>query len=186
MSPQCLPLMFGLNLTNRSRASGFEDFQAGHRGGHLGYQNRTILAILNLCIAPMPLTTYPLNPTYGLGGDVVWRFSRRPIWWLSWILEQIDFSNSISPCIPNASHQVGAQSDCSGADVVSRFSRWPPWRPAWIAEQNDFSNSESLCHCSASHLVSVQSDLLFGRRCRLKNFKMVTMAAILDIGTEQF
>ena len=62
--------MFGLNLTNRSRASGFEDFQAGHRGGHLGYQNRTILAILNLCIAPMPPTTYRLNPTYGLGGDV--------------------------------------------------------------------------------------------------------------------
>ena len=43
------------------------------------------------------------------------------------------------------------------------------------------SNSESLCHCDASHQVLNQSDLWFGRRCRLKNNKMV---AILDIGTE--
>ena len=41
------------------------------------------------------------------------------------------------------------------------------------------SNSE--CHPDASHQVSAQPDLLFGRRCGLKNFKMV---AILDIETE--
>ena len=52
-------------------------------------------------------------------------------------------------------------------------------RPSWTSEWNDFRNSESLCHCVASHQVSAQS----GRRCRLKNFKM---AAILNIGTEQF
>ena len=46
-----------------------------------------------------------------------------------------------------------------------------------------FSNFESSCHPDAFHQVSVQSDLLFGRRCGLKNFKMV---AILDIGTEWF
>ena len=46
-----------------------------------------------------------------------------------------------------------------------------------------FSNSESLFHPDASHQVSAQPDLLFGRRCDLKNFKM---AAILDIGTEEF
>ena len=45
-------------------------------------------------------------------------------------------------------------------------------RPSWISEWNDFSNFESLCHCDASHQVSAQSDLGFGRRCRLKNFKM--------------
>ena len=39
-------------------------------------------------------------------------------------------------------------------------------------ERNDFSNSESLCHCDASHQVLAQSDLRFGRRYRLKNFKM--------------
>ena len=48
-----------------------------------------------------------------------------------------------------------------------------------------FSNSESPCHPDASHQVSAQSDLLFGR-CGLKNFKMAAIAAIFDIGTEQF
>ena len=48
------------------------------------------------------------------------------------------------------------------------------------------SNSESTCHPYVSHQVSAHSDLLFGRRCGLKNFKMAAMAAILDIGTEQF
>ena len=47
---------------------------------------------------------------------------------------------------------------------------------------HDFSNSESLCHSDAFHQVLAQSNLRFGRRCRLKNFKM---AAILDIGMEQ-
>ena len=41
----------------------------------------------------------------------------------------------------------------------------------------------NLCYCDVSHQVSAQLDLGFGRRCRLKNFKM---AAILDIGTERF
>ena len=45
-----------------------------------------------------------------------------------------------------------------------------------------FSNSESPCHPDASRQVSAQSDLMCGRRCSLKNFKMV---AILDIGTER-
>ena len=49
----------------------FEDFQDGHRGGYLGYWNGTNLAILNLYVAPMPPIKFHLNPTYGLGGDVV-------------------------------------------------------------------------------------------------------------------
>ena len=61
-----------------------------------------------------------------------------------------------------------------GGYVVWRLSRWPPSR---ISERNDFSCSEILWHCDASHPVSAQSDLRFGRRCRLKNFK---------IGTELF
>ena len=52
-------------------------------------------------------------------------------------------------------------------------------------EWNDFSNSESLCHCDASNQVLAQSNLRFGRRCHLKNFKMATMATILDIGTKR-
>ena len=49
----------------------FEEFQDGHRGGHLGYQNGMILAILNLCVTVMPPIKFWLNLTYGLGGDVV-------------------------------------------------------------------------------------------------------------------
>ena len=71
-------------------------------------------------------------------------------------------------------------------DVVWRISRWPPWRPSWILEWNNLSNSESHCRSDASHKVSAQSDLWLWRRYHLKNFKMAAVAAILDIGTEQF
>ena len=57
------------------------------------------------------------------------------------------------------------------------FQDGRPWRPSWISEQKDFSNFESLCHCDASHQVSAQLGLGFGRRFRLKNFKM---AAVCD------
>ena len=61
-----------------------------------------------------------------------------------------------------------------------------PRRLSWLSERNDFSNPESLCHCEASHQVMAQSNLRIDRRYRLTNFKMATMAAILDIGTERF
>ena len=48
----------------------FEEFQNGRRGDHLGYQNGTILTILNLHVATMPPTKFQLNPCYGSGGDV--------------------------------------------------------------------------------------------------------------------
>ena len=35
----------------------FEEFQDGRNGGHLGYRNGTVLAILNLCVTMMP----PIN-----------------------------------------------------------------------------------------------------------------------------
>ena len=69
----------------------------------------------------------------------------------------------------------------SGADVVSIFSSWPPYRPSWTSERNNLSYSESLCCSDASHQVSTQSDFRFGRRCRLKSFKMADVAASLDI-----
>ena len=49
----------------------FDEFQDGCRIGHLGYRNGEILAILNLCVTLMPPIKFCLNPTYGLGGDVV-------------------------------------------------------------------------------------------------------------------
>ena len=39
--------------------------------GHLGYQNGTILAILNLCLTVMPPIQFWLNKTYCLGGEMV-------------------------------------------------------------------------------------------------------------------
>ena len=109
--------------------------------------------------------------------DVVWRVSRLPPWPPSWILE-LNVSAILNLCHCHASHQVLAQSDLQSGRCYLKNS--------WISEQKDFSNSESLCPCDVSHQVSAQSDLRYGRRCRLKNFKMATMAAILDIGTEQF
>ena len=47
----------------------FEDFQDGHLGGHLRYRTRTILAILNVFVTPMPPFKFGLNPNYGLEGD---------------------------------------------------------------------------------------------------------------------
>ena len=49
----------------------FEIFQDGRHGGHLGYWNGTILAILNIYVTVMSPIKFRLNPTYGLGGDVV-------------------------------------------------------------------------------------------------------------------
>ena len=49
----------------------FEKFQYGRYGGHLGYWNGMILAILNLCLTAMPPIKFQLNRTYGLGGDVI-------------------------------------------------------------------------------------------------------------------
>ena len=71
---------------------------------HLGYRNGTMLAVLNFHIAPMPPTKFQLKLTYGFAGDVVWRISRWPLWWPSWISERNDFSNSESPCRLNVSH----------------------------------------------------------------------------------
>ena len=48
------------------------NFQFGRRCRcHLGYRNGTILAILILCVTVKLPIKFWLNPTYGLGGDVV-------------------------------------------------------------------------------------------------------------------
>ena len=51
-----------------------------------------------------PSIKFWLNPTYGLGVDIIWRISEWPPWRPSWISEWNDFSNSESPCCHNASH----------------------------------------------------------------------------------
>ena len=46
----------------------FEEFQDG---GHLGYWNRTVLAILNSHNIPMPPIKFKLNQTYRSGTDMI-------------------------------------------------------------------------------------------------------------------
>ena len=80
LSMWCFPSSFSSIQLKAWEEMSFEEFQDGHYGSHLGYQNGTILAILKLCNTPMPPIRFRLNLTYGLGGDVVWRISR---WWPS-------------------------------------------------------------------------------------------------------
>ena len=59
------PIKFGSVRLTVWEDMSFEEFQDGHRGGHLEYLNGPILAILNLCVTVVPLIKFWLNPTYG-------------------------------------------------------------------------------------------------------------------------
>ena len=161
----------------------FEDFQDGHCGDHLGYRNGTILTILNLYNASHQVSAQWTN---GLGGesDVIWKFSKWPTWRPLW------YRNGIILTILNL-HVAPMPPTKFGLNLTGFRSRFgfrifkAAW-PSWKAERNHFSNSEPLCCSDASYQVSAQSYLRFGRRYHLKNFKMVPMVGILEIGMEQF
>ena len=68
MALRCLPSSFGSTRLTVGEEMSFEEFQDG---SHLKYRNGTILAILNFCATVMPPIKFWLNPTNGLGGDVV-------------------------------------------------------------------------------------------------------------------
>ena len=76
----------------------FEEIQDGHPGGHLGYWNGMMLAILNLCVTVMPPIKFQLNRT-GFGRRCCLKNFKMAT---SWISERKDFSNSESPCCHNA------------------------------------------------------------------------------------
>ena len=102
------PIKFLLNLTYCLRGDLVWWIS---RCSHLGHWNRMILAILNFHNIPMSPIMFKLNQTYLSGADVIWSISRWLPWWPAWISEQSYFSNSKSPCCPNAFHQVSAPSD---------------------------------------------------------------------------
>ena len=90
----------------------FEEFHDGRPGGHFGYRNGTILAILNLCVTVMP----PIN--FSSIGLRVWEEIEEfqdglpgVPWRPSWISEWNNFSNFESLCHYDASHQISAQLD---------------------------------------------------------------------------
>ena len=173
----------------------FEDFHNGCHGCHLGYQNRTILAILNLHAAPMPSTTFPLNLTYCSGADNNWRLSR---WLEKMLLEDFQdgwhgshlwYWNRMILAIlnlhgPNASHHVWAQSDLGFqsrcgfkifkmvAQAASLDSQTERFKQFWI--------SMSLW-CFPSSFGSTQ--LTVWEEMSTEEFQDV---AILDTGPERF
>ena len=181
MSLWCLQSSFDSIRSIVWEEMSFEEFQDGHHDGHLGYLNRRILAILNLCVTVMlPIKFWSIQL-------MVWEEMSFEEFHNGVHGGLLGYQNCttlailnpyVAPMPPikfwlNPTYGLG--------DVIWSISRWPPWWPSWIWEQNDFSNSGSLQRSKASHQVSAQSDLLFGIRCPLKNFKMAAMATILDI-----
>ena len=146
------PIKLGLNLHNTLEGDVF------WRISRWPQWNGTNLAVLNLHVSPMPPTKFQLNLTYCSRADAV---SSWPSWQPSWILELNQFSNSKSPCHPNASHQVWAQSDLPlGSRHGLKIQDDHPWAhlgytlgPSWISE---------FLRCSdASHQVSAQSNTVW-------------------------
>ena len=154
----------------------FEEFQDGY-DGHLGYQNGTMLAILNLHVSPIPPTKVCLI-------------------WLT-IQEQMSFEyfqdghhgryqkgvilavlNLYVTLMPPTKFQHKMTYDLGG-DVVWRISRLRAWWPPWILEQKDFSNFESSCCPNDPPKVWAQSDLVFGSRCGLKILLLSQCTSIL-------
>ena len=128
---------FGLNPHYGLGADVFWVIQDGPNSGHLECWNT---AVLDFHVSPISPAEFQLNPTYRSREDVVSRFSSRPPWRQSCILEWKQLA--ILPCYLNASRKDWLNPTCrSGADMVWRFSRWPSWRPSWISERIDFSNS---------------------------------------------
>ena len=103
MSPRYLPSSIS-SIRLCFRMMSLKEFQDGR---HLGYRNEKNSIILNFHIAPIPPIKLQLNLTFH-SRDVVKRISR---WPPSWISKRNEFRNSESPCRPDISHQVVAQSD---------------------------------------------------------------------------
>ena len=106
-------------------------------GGHLVYRNIMFLAILNLYVTVMPPIMFWLNPTYGLGWDVIWRISRWPPWWPSWILELKDFSKFESPIatMPLTKFQLnptyGSGGECRKCEKLTMDGGWTTDNRPW-------------------------------------------------------
>ena len=56
------PIKFRLNFIGLEEML-FKEFQDGHLGDHLGYQNGMILVVLNIYVTEMPPIKFPLNQT---------------------------------------------------------------------------------------------------------------------------
>ena len=104
------------------------------KGGHLGYRNGMILAILNLCVTVMP----PIISTQSdLGFRRRCRLKNFKTAALAAILdsELNDFSNFEFLCDCDASHQISAQSDLGFRRRCRLKNFKMAARPSWISER---------------------------------------------------
>ena len=175
---------------------GHEDFIDGCHCGHLGYRIRTISAIKNRHVDPMAPIKFQLNLTFR-SGDVVWSISRWPPLWSSLISEQNYFSdlNLHVTLIPPFKFKLNFSLSIQEKVLFEDFKMAAIGHEDFIdgchGGHLGFRNGTILaiknCHVNPMPpIVSAQSDFPFGRRCRLKIFKISAMSATLDIGTEQF
>ena len=107
MLPQCLPPSFGSVWLTFWGQMIIEEFL---HGGHLGYRNKLILAILNHHVASMPPTNFQLNPTYHSGGDVFEDFQNGHLAAIRMILAILNLYVASMPPIMfrlNPSHGLG-------------------------------------------------------------------------------
>ena len=158
----------------------FEDFQDGQHGGHLGYQNGMLLAILNLHMAPMPPTKFGLNLTKVQEKNVGSRFSRWPPRQPSWIMEGLK-QFWISMSLWHFPSSFGSMQHTVWEMSFEEF------QDGWHGGNLGYGKGTILAilNLHVTHQISALPDLWFGR-CHLKNFKMAVLATILDIGTERF
>ena len=166
------PTKFWLDLTYHSRADEVWRF--------LRYRNRTILAILNLYVAPMPPINVEFNPHYSLR-DIVWRISRWLPWPPSWMSEWNELGSSESPhCLPPSFSLIWL--------TVRKQMSFQDFQDGHHGAHGGYWNGTNLAilnfhvTLNASHQVWTQSEIPFGSRLGLKIVKM----AILDIGMEIF
>ena len=95
-----------------------------------------------------------------------------------------NLSNSESLCRSDTSHKVSAQSDMVLKEIS--FEEYQDGGHLGYMNGTILAILNDNHHCDVSHQVLTQPDLRFGRRCRLKNFKMAAVTVILDIGMERF
>ena len=178
MWPQCIPPSLDRIWLTVQEQMWFQDFQDGHPGGHLGWRNGTILAILNLYVAPMLSIKFRLNQTYGLGGEE-FQDGRRLGFPNGQILAILNLY--VAPMLPS-----GFGSILLTLWEEMSFEEFQDL----ISERNNFSNSESLPQSLPSSFSSIWLNVLEemsleefqdGRRSGHLGYRNGTILAILNL-----
>ena len=171
MSLQCFSPLFGSQFGMKYR---LKNFKMAAMAATLDSRMQWFYQFWNSYVPPMLSIKFRLNPTYGLGGDVVWRIWR----WPPWLGGHLGYRNGMSLAILNLCVAqmppikfwlnltwFGRRCYLKNFKIATgHLSRWPPAiLDIWT---NDFRNSESPCCHNASHKVSAQSNIWFWRRCK--------------------